>query len=276
MEWLQIDSSVLSPNQQKVADFLYKQDNKIAYLTQEDIARESGVSMATVSRFFREVGFESFKAFKEEVKSRFAETPANKMETIISKTESSEVVQSMIQQSRSYLETTSKEMTEDTFMDAVKLLNHAQTVHMFGYGPAASLTSLFSFRLQRFGVHVHVLPESGQKLVEDMIHFQQEDVIVIFGFAKPLPETRALFDYAEEKGISTILITDLRVFEFIPRADVVLYTERGEMWEFHSMVAPVALIESLIVEIGRKREEMVMDNLHNLQQLRKRYAFQNK
>ncbi|SFQ02977.1 MurR/RpiR family transcriptional regulator [Salibacterium halotolerans] len=273
MDWLQIDSSTLSANQQKVADYLYKQETKIAYLTQEDIAAETGVSMATVSRFFRQIGFAGFKSFREEMKRRFADTPANKMGTVLEKTESSEVVQSMIQQGKEYLETTSRQMSENDFREMVSLLNKAAVVYMFGYGPAASLTSLFSFRLRRFGIHVHVLPESGQKLLEDMMHFQKEDVIVVFGFAKPLPETRALFDEAAEKGMKVILVTDLQVFEFIPRADVVLYVERGEMWEFHSMVAPVALIESVIVELGRTREEAAMAHLEELQRLRKKYPF---
>ncbi|SFL88179.1 MurR/RpiR family transcriptional regulator [Salibacterium qingdaonense] len=273
MDWLQIDSSTLSANQQKVADYLYKQDTKIAYLKQEDIAAETGVSMATVSRFFRQIGFAGFKSFREEMKRRFADTPANKMGTVLEKTESSEVVQSMIQQGKEYLETTSRQLSENEFRETVALLNKASVVYMFGYGPAAALTSLFSFRLRRFGIHVQVLPESGQKLLEDMMHFQIEDVIVIFGFAKPLPETRALFDEAEEKGMKVILVTDLQVFEFIPRADVVLYTERGEMWEFHSMVAPVALIESVIVELGRTREDTAMAHLEELHRLRKKYPF---
>ncbi|MGY4688361.1 MurR/RpiR family transcriptional regulator [Salibacterium sp. K-3] len=273
MDWLQIDSSSLSANQQKVADYLYKQDTKIAYLTQKDIARETGVSMATVSRFFRQIGFTSFKAFREEMKHRFADTPANKMGTMIEKTESSKVVHSMMQQSQTYLETTSKEMSENDFQKTVAFINEAAVVYMFGYGPAAALTSLFSFRLRRFGIHVHVLPESGQKLLEEMMHFQKQDAVVIFGFAKPLPEIRALFDAAAEKGMVVILITDLRVFEFIPRADAVMYTERGEMWEFHSMTAPVALIESIIVEIGREREETAMANLEELERLRKKYPF---
>ena len=67
------------------------------------------------------------------------------------------------------------------------------------------------------------------------------------------------------------MITDLLVSEMIDRSDIVLYTARGELWEFHSMVAPIAMVETLIVGIAKRNEEKFLKKLKDIHLLRKRY-----
>ena len=67
-------------------------------------------------------------------------------------------------------------------------------------------------------------------------------------------------------------MTDLMVSDMIDRSDIVLYAERGELWEFHSMVTPVAIIDSLAVGIAMKHEKEYLERLNQLHRLRKKYA----
>ena len=123
------------------------------------------------------------------------------------------------------------------FEAAVALLGEAGTVHIYGPGSAESLTALMDFRLTRFGFSVRRLARGGHELFDELIHVREDDAIVVFGFVSESPEMAVLLDFAKERGCRTLLITDLVVSGMLGKADVQLYTARGELWEFHSMVA---------------------------------------
>ena len=54
-------------------------------------------------------------------------------------------------------------------------------------------------------------------------------------------------------------------------SDIVLHVERGEIWEFHSMITPLLLVEALVVKIALKNEDASMEKLNNLHELRSTY-----
>ena len=91
-------------------------------------------------------------------------------------------------------------------------------------------------------------------------------------FSSTSAETKIILDYAKQVSFQTILITDFIVSEAIEEADIVLYSYRGQMWEFHSMVAPTVLVESLIVGVGMENKESSLEKLENLHKLRKKYT----
>ncbi|WP_152398991.1 MurR/RpiR family transcriptional regulator [Paenibacillus cellulositrophicus] len=115
------------------------------------------------------------------------------------------------------------------------------------------------------------LDRGGHELFNLLVHVQAQDVIVIFGFVSESPELSVLLDHAKVKGYRTLLVTDLAVSGMLEKADVTLYTARGQLWEFHSMVAPVALLETLIVAVGKQMEEQAVAGSVELHELRRRY-----
>ncbi|MGJ9381909.1 MurR/RpiR family transcriptional regulator [Salipaludibacillus sp. CF4.18] len=143
---------------------------------------------------------------------------------------------------------------------------------MYCPGPSRGLAELLNYRLSRFGLDLHTIEKSGSELLEDILHFQKEDVVVIFGFIRLLPEANVILKQAKQVGYQTIIITDQIVSEFSTEADVVLFADRGEVREFHSMIAPLFIIENLIISIGMRNKEENLKQLDRLSQLRKRYS----
>ena len=69
----------------------------------------------------------------------------------------------------------------------------------------------------------------------------------------PWTEKQAvLLDYAKKADYKTIIVTDCLISDFQESGDYVFYTNRGELWEFHSMIAPTFLIENFILGIGQQ------------------------
>jgi len=261
----------MTGSQKKIADFISKNLTRLAYLTEREIADELKLSSATVSRFWRTIGFDSNKEFKNYLRNKMLTTPANKLEDILSKTEKEDLQVEMFSLAANNLSETSKYLAADQFQKAISALNSARNIYIYGPGPCECLVNLLEFRLNRIGFNIKKMPKSGHEIFETLVNVTDEDVIILFGFVNMLQEIRVLLDYAKKKCCTTILITDLLVSEMIEMSDIIFYTARGELWEFHSMVAPVVLVESLIVGVSQKNEEKSLSKLNDLHQLRKNY-----
>ncbi|MCR8633139.1 MurR/RpiR family transcriptional regulator [Paenibacillus radicis (ex Xue et al. 2023)] len=263
----------MSANQKKIADFIEKNGTRIVTLTEQDMASELQISIASVSRFWKAAGFKNLKDYKLSLIHENGDiSPANKIQNLLNKVGADDLPGDMIDLSIQYLKETSAHLSREDFNLAVQALNRSRHIHIFAPGPSEALGDLLQFRLTRFGYAATTTPKSGRELFEALAHLHKEDTVVIFGFVRMLAETEILLRHAKETGYTTILITDQLVSDMNALADIVLYSFRGQMWEFHSMVAPMALVESLIVAAGMHNKEATLKQLEHFIALRKQYS----
>lgn len=262
----------LSKNQKKIADFIEKNTNRIAYMTEQEIADQVRISIASVSRFWRVIGYKNFKEFKQMLAGNPDITPAYKIQNLINKVDGGDLPGQMLQLGVQYLNETAEALSRPDFAHAVTALLAAQRIYIFAPGPSKGLGDLLSFRLKRYGMPVMDMGMGGHEMYESLMHLRSDDVVVVFGFANILPETKAIMQLGKKVGYQTIFITDFMVSDMLNEADIVLYAYRGKLSDFHSMVAPTVLVESLIVAVGQAGQESILPKLHYLNQLRKQYA----
>ncbi|RLL43687.1 MurR/RpiR family transcriptional regulator [Oceanobacillus piezotolerans] len=261
----------MSPNQYKMADYIKKNLRAVLLSTEQEIANALNISIASVSRFWRSVGFKNFKDFKAYARTQLEPSPAGKMENIINQVEEQELQYHSLKVSINHLQKTMEHFSKEAFQQAVHVITGSKKTYIYGQGPSTGLCELFYFRLARAGLELRRLVKGGSELLEDLLHLTKDDVVVIFGFGRILPEEKVIFDYSEEIGYKTIVITDQLVSDFSDRADICLFASRGEMWEFHSMVAPTFMIENLIIAIGMHNKDENLERLEKLSDLRKKY-----
>ena len=268
---LNLDKTQLSTKQQQVLEVVEKRGFKIAYMSIEDLAKEAEVSVATVSRFWELAGFKNFKAFKTHVKNRIESTPENKLRNFMLDIGDDDLFNRIIEQNYDYLFQTHTHLNRQDLKDAVQTIIKCDRVFLHAPSSSEGLGTLLSHRLKRFGIPVERVAKSGHDIFESMIHFEKNDLIIIFQFVKLLPESKALLDYANELGIETILFTDQLVADMNQLANYVLYADRGDIWDFHSMIGPLTVVEALIMLVGQELEESSIENLKKLSELRKKY-----
>lgn len=256
---------------QRIADYISKNVDDIPFMVEEDLAQACQVSISTVSRFWAEIGAKNLKEFKQRVKEEAGLSPARKLQSAFERWGGEGGAAANVLASADYLRQTADRLEQGAFEDAARLLGEAGTVHVYGPGSAESLAALLEFRLLRFGVPVRRLNRGGHELFDQLLHVREGDAIVLFGFVAESPELAVLLDYARERGCRSLLVTDLLVSGMREKADVVLYTARGQLWEFHSMVAPIALLEALVVAVGKGREREALEKGDELHELRRRY-----
>lgn len=261
----------LSRAHQRIADYISKNVENIPYLVEEDLAKACQVSISTVSRFWAEIGARSLKDFRQQVKDELLISPARKLQSAFDKWSPDSGVEANILAGADYLHQSVERLEQKDFDQGASLLGSARTVYIYAPGSAECLAELMDFRLTRFGVQVRRLQRGGHELFNSLLGIGSQDVIVIFGFVSESPEMKVLFDFATSRSCKTLLITDLAVSDMLDKADVSLYTARGQLWEFHSMVAPIAVIEALIVAVGKMREEEALAGGEELHRLRRQY-----
>lgn len=262
----------MTPSQQKIAEYVERNAQTVLLLTEQEIADTLELSIASVSRFWRSVGFKNMKDFKKNVTQQMDPTPARKIETIISQSENGGYLSSSFHTVIDHLELTMNHFSEETFIKASELIRQAGKVYIYAQGSAVGLQDLLYFRLARYGLNLHKMINSGSELLEDVVHIQADDVVLLFAFGrKVLPEEEVIFKQAKETGYKVIAITDQLVSDISTQADITLYGSRGEPWEFHSMVAPTLILEMLVISLSSYNKEDNLSKLNSLQELRKKY-----
>ena len=163
----------------------------------------------------------------------------------------------------------------EQFKQAITLMSNCRKIFIHAPASAEGLAALMKHRLSRFGLEIEILPKSGHELFEYLMHFQKEDVLFMFGFVAMNREASVLLDYAKKVNYKTIILSDCLISDFQESGDYIFYTNRGELWEFHSMIAPTFLVENFILGIGQYLEQQSLQNLEKLSELRKLYKGQS-
>lgn len=266
------DTASMSPNQYKIADYVQKNLNYVLLSTEQEISDELNISIASVSRFWRIVGYRNFKEFKIKMRKQLKVSPASKMENMMNNVEEAELKYHNLNIAINHLHKTIEHFSQNDFNQSIDLLIHSKQIWIHSPGPSKGLGELIKYRLSRFGLNITSLQKGGSEIFEDLVHLAKEDVVVIFGFIRLLPEAQVIIEHAKQAGFKIIIITDQLISSFIHDADVTLFASRGEMWEFHSMVAPTLLIENLIIAIGMKNKDKNLNRLEMLSELRGMFA----
>ncbi|MFD1957160.1 MurR/RpiR family transcriptional regulator [Paenibacillus thailandensis] len=268
------DLAKLSKSQQIIANYVLGAINEIPYCTEEDIAAATGVSTATVSRFWKAIGYDNLKAFKKHLLRKEHATPARKMEHILSRVEHEEadVFREIAGIAAANLDVSAARLDRGQFAAAVQAVHAARTVYIFGSGASSALTELLRFRLNRIGIRAVPTAGSGSELLEQLVHAEEGDIVWMFGFVRRSPELTVLLEQSKASRYGTVLVTDLLLSDMLAQSDIVLQLDRGELEGFHSMASAVALVEALVVAVTKLRKDSAMNKLDQLHGLRKTYA----
>lgn len=260
----------LSQGQRALAEYFVRNAQRIPYLSIDEIAADAGTSTATVSRFAKLVGYRSLKELKGELRETLEATPQGKMSERLDRLGEGDLVSGIIGTEMAHLAETMDLLDRGAFDRAVAALGAAKTVCLYGNGAAAAPAALLAFRLNRYGTHVHTLGRNRSTMAEGLVHVGPSTAVVAFAFLKERPQLARAFDLAREAGSATILITDMRVSATAEQADIVLAIERGSPEEFHSMVAPVAIVDALVIALARAYRDTTNAALDRLQEVKSR------
>lgn len=266
---LSVPPDQLTKSEQRILDFINTNAETFLFLSIGQLAEKLGVSDATISRFARHAGFRDFKALKSAVLEQ-SSGPAAKIAGTLHH-ESGATSSAWFESQIKNLRTTLERIDPAAFAQAIELICESRRVFVYGKNASASLAQMLHFRLRRLGINVLVLPSGGSEMLEGLNQAKEGDTVMFFAFSKISTECAIILEQARRVGYSTIAFTSRTIVPTEEQADVTLFACRGEEKEFHSMTAPVALIDALTVAATRELGDEGAESLKSLYQLKKEF-----
>ncbi len=262
----------LTKIERQIADYLRKNQEESAFLSVGELAQRLDLSEATLVRFARSLGFDSFPAMREMLQENFRRrvTHSARLRSRLDELrEAGDIFERLVASEIDYMTQSLESVNRDALRQAIDLLKTRKRVFIFGLGPSVSLVDLMKIRLERYGRQVVPLTTAGREFLEPLLLMSQDDLLFVICFFDISPALRLVLDYGREAHCPTIMLTDTLGSIIGNKADVVLSAKRGPVSGTHSLVVPMTIINALVLALASEETD-VMENLDKLDQLRER------
>src|SRR5512143_3142900 len=245
----------LTKSERQIADYLRKNQEESAFLSVSELAQRLDLSEATLVRFARSLGFDSFPAMRELLQENFRRrvTHSVRLRSRLNELrEAGDIFERLVASEIDYLTQSLESVNREALHQAIDLLRTRKRLFIFGLGPSISLVELMKIRLERFGQQVVTLTTAGREFLEPLLLLTKDDVLFVICFFDVSPALRLVLDYAQEVHCPTIMLTDTLGSIIGDKADVVLSAKRGPVSGTHSLVVPMTIINSLLLVLAQE------------------------
>ncbi len=268
-----------SKGQKLIANYIINHFDKAAFMTASKLGATVGVSESTVVRFASEIGFEGYpelqKALQELIRNKL--TTVQRMDVTNEQLENTNVLTKVLSKDIERVRRTMEETSQSAFSAAVETICSARNIYILGVRSAAALAQFLSFYFNHIFPNVkHINTSSRSEMFEQIMRIGPEDVFIAISFPRYSRRTAQASHYAEKNGAKVIAITDSLQSPIADNANHVLVA-RSDMVSFvDSLVAPLSLINALIVAVGLKRRDEVAANYARLEKIWDEYEVYEK
>jgi len=269
----------LTKSEKQIANYLRRNQEESAFLSAAELAERLSLSEATIVRFARTVGFDSYPAMREVLQENFRRrvTHSTRLQSRLEDLrDGGDIFERMVASEIDYLSQALETLDRDAFHQAIDLMKSHKRIFVFGVGPSVSLVDLMEIRLRRVGMDVVPLTTTGREILEPMLRMSEHDLLFTICFFDITPPLELVLNYANELGSKVIMLTDTLGSIVGNKADVVLAARRGPVSGFHSLVVPMTIINTLLLDLAQEDQEHAVANLDKLDNLRERFKKINK
>ena len=257
---LQEKESSFSKGQKRIASYIMDSYDKAAFMTANRLGKTVGVSESTVVRFAVDLGFDGYpsmqKAMQEMVLNRL--TSVQRLEVANDRIGDQDVVSMVLHSDMEKLRQT----------EEVAAILKAKRLYILGVRSVAPLANFLGYYLNYMFNNVHVISGfSAGEMFEKIVGVNSEDVIIAFSFPRYSAPTAKGARYCRSAGATVIGITDSKLSPLGQCSDHVLVAKSDMVSLVDSLVAPLSLVNALIVAVAAKREKELAQTFANLERI---------
>lgn len=276
---IQENMGAFSKGQRRIAEFILNQYDKAAYITAAKLGEAVGVSESTVVRFASELGYDGYPGMQKALRSliRTRLTAAQRVGVASDRMGNTDILESVLEADMDNLRSSLTEIDRDEFARIVDAVVGAKTVYIIGVRSSASLAGFLSFYLNLISGNVrHVQTTTASELFEQIFRIGEGDVLIGISFPRYSKRTLKALNYAKSRGATVVSVTDSKSSPIAQAADLSLIA-RSDMASFvDSLVAPLSVINALIVAISMKRQSEVVETFERLEKIWDEYQVYEK
>ena len=267
---IQEKQSTFSKGQKQISSFILGHYDKAAYMTAAKLGALVGVSESTVVRFANELGFAGYPelqhSLQEMIRSKL--TTIQRIEITNDRIGESDLLEKVLNSDIDKIKHTLEEIDRTSFENAVDDLIGAQMIYIIGMRSSSSLASFMYHYLNLVFPHVRLVrTTSGSEIFEQLLRINDKDAIVGISFPRYSKRIINALGYAKKQGAKVISITDSAASPIAANADDLLLAKSDMASFVDSLVAPLSIINALIVAIGRKKQDEIAETFGKLERI---------
>ena len=263
-----------SKGQKQIARFILEHYDKSAFMTASRLGVTVGVSESTVVRFATELGYDGYphlqRALQEMIRNKL--TSVQRMEVAGDRMGGRDVLQTVLHADTDMIRVTLDEIDRDAFQGAVDALMGAKRIYILGVRSSSALASFLGFYFNLLFENVTLVhTNSVSEIFEQVLRVGPGDVLFGISFPRYSKRTLSAMKYARDRGARVIALTDSQLSPLARVADHVLLA-RSDMASFvDSLVAPLSVINALIVAVGMSRRDEIEQTFNKLERIWEEY-----
>ncbi|WP_416176427.1 MurR/RpiR family transcriptional regulator [Clostridium sp.] len=274
MRTIQVKFPRLSKGQKLIAEYILKHYDKAAFMTAAKLGVSVGVSESTVVRFANELGFSGYpklqKALQELIKNKL--TTVQRIELSNDIVSQENPLKGVLKADMENIRSTLEKINHKTFDEVINSIFKAKKIYIIGLRSSTAIADFLGFYLNLILDNVKVVGYGISDIFEQMINLKEDDLVIGIGFPRYASRTIESLAFAKSRGAEVVAITDSLLSPLASAADYTLIAQSNMASFVDSLVAPLSVINALIVSVGLREKEKISSTFSNLENIWQEYG----
>jgi len=267
---IQKKMSGFSKGQKRIANYIAASYDKAAFMTANKLGKMVNVSESTVVRFAVELGFDGYpsmqKALQEVVRNKL--TAVQRIGVANDRFGKQDIVSTVLHSDMESIRLTCESLDRSALARAVDVINAAKHIYIVGVRSSAAIALYMNFYFRNIFDNVHLVESTAtSEMFEQMLHVSAGDVVIGISLPRYSSRTVKALAFAKDNGAEVIVITDSKDAPSAKMADHILVAKSDMMSVVDSLVAPMSLVNALIVAISQNREQEMSRIFEHLEKI---------
>ncbi|MFV5770111.1 MurR/RpiR family transcriptional regulator [Mammaliicoccus sciuri] len=261
----------LPKKQKKLCDYILKNFQSLGLVTIKELSQDADVGISTVMRTLKAIGYDNFNDFKKDIYEEVmpSESTWVMQTSLMDSVEKNKTLVDVWDKSVELLNKSYNEELDEYFKDAVKLMKEAEMIGIIGTRPYKAASLYLEQLLGEFTNQIAQLSHDTETVIDKVLQMGNRDLIVMFAFEPYSQLVLKVTKIAHNNQVPILLITD---YDSCPIVQYASETLKLAVSKNHFSILPIiALIDAIVIEMGKYKSEQSVDKLKRLEKTLKDY-----
>ena len=271
--------ATFSKSHKKLANAVLNEYEKVAEMTAARLGRHVGISESTVVRFAYTLGFEGYAEFQRSVQdlARKKFTLNQRIDATKRRIDRRDIIENVMESDISKIRITMENIDRDAFFASVNSIIKSKTIYVTGARGSEAIAKMLQYNLALIFDNVKfVVPSSTAEVFEQIYSIGENDTLIAFCYPRYSSKIVNAVKYAQSNKATVIAFTDAKTSPLAEYATHLLIAQSDMASFMDSLVAPLSVINAMIIEITNRCEKEIRQRFDRLERVWDEYEVYTK
>ncbi len=266
--------NTFSKSQKKIADYIVEDRSDIIYIKASELAKKLSLSPSTVGRFAKALGYSSYIEMQDDIRLLYSNSATSFDRFKISSKSLNEDhrTKEIMLRDVDNIMTTIDSQDFSKIEEYGKMIKSSKSVYIIGFRSSKVLADYLGFYFNFILDDVNIVPSGVADALDEIIHIKKDDIAIVFSFPRYSKRTYELVKYVKSQGANIIGVTDSHLSPMNKYTDNILFARFTNTTFIDSLVAPMSLVNALILSVVKDENVSISKNFAVLEELWKTYG----